>query len=404
MTFTHAEAPTVGDMSASTPATSSATEPPQVTPPAPSSPISSAPASSSPASSSPTSSSPVESLSAPAAGRLVRLAAYPVGLPAPEDFRVELAAVPAPRPGQVVVRTTLFALDAAARLFLGDVGLPLPRLTLGDVVPGAALGEVVASTDPGFAVGDEVCHQLGWREFAVADAAALRRVDPAVLPTPTAYLAPLLTAWAGLVAAAELRSGDTVFVSGAAGAVGGLAGQIARLRGAGRVIGSAGSPAKVAHVTGTLGFDAAFDHRDGPVLDRLRECAPEGIDVYFDNTGGAQLAAAVRLLRPHGRVVLCGLLDRQTGPRPGRAAGEETTPDLGYAIANRLTLRGLRTADFADRRAEAEQEIGHWLATGRLQLDETIVDGIENAPRAFTDLLRGAFTGRVVIRVDGPGM
>ncbi|WP_261575909.1 MDR family NADP-dependent oxidoreductase [Frankia gtarii] len=356
---------------------------------------------SSPAASSPTSSTPTPPVSVPAAGRQVCLAAHPAGLATPEDFRVELAAVPAARPGQVVVRTTLFALDAAARLFLGGVGLPLPRLALGDVVPGAALGAVVASTDPGFAVGDVVCHQLGWREFAVADAAALRRVDSAVLPSPTAYLAPLLTAWAGLVVAAELRPGDTVFVSGAAGAVGGLAGQIARLRGAGRVIGSAGSAAKVAHVTGTLGFDAAFDHRDGPVLDRLRELAPDGIDVYFDNTGGAQLAAAIRLLRPHGRAVLCGLLDRQNGPRPGRAHGEETTPDLGYAIANRLTLRGLRTADFADRRAEAEQQIGHWLATGRLRLDETVVDGIENAPRAFVDLLRGAFTGRVLVRIDG---
>jgi NADPH-dependent curcumin reductase CurA len=365
LTFTHAEPPTVGAMSDSSPAASS---------------------------------TPV-----PAVGRLVRLAAHPVGLPTPEDFRVEPAAVPAARPGQVIVRTTLFALDAAARLFLGDVGLPLPRLALGDVVPGAALGEVVASADPGFAVGDVVCHQLGWREFAVADAAALRRVDTAILPNPTAYLAPLLTAWAGLVVAAELRPSDTVFVSGATGAVGGLAGQIARLRGAGRVIGSAGSPAKVAHATGTLGFDAAFDYRDGPVLERLRELAPNGIDVYFDNTGGAQLAAAIRLLRPHGRVVLCGLLDRQNGPRPGRADGEEATPDLGYAIANRLTLRGLRTADFADRRAEAEKEIGSWLSAGRLRLDETIVDGIENAPRAFVDLLRGAFTGRVLVQVGSPG-
>ncbi|WP_261561856.1 NADP-dependent oxidoreductase [Frankia tisae] len=361
----------------------------------------SSPTASSSAASSPTSSTPTLPASVPASGRQVRLAAHPAGLPTPEDFRVELAAVPAARPGQVVVRTRLFALDAAARLFLGAVGLPLPRLPLGDVVPGAALGEVVASTDPGFAVGDEVCHQLGWREFAVADAAALRRVDTTVLPSPTAYLAPLLTAWAGLVAVAELRPGDTVFVSGAAGAVGGLAGQIARLRGAGRVIGSAGSPAKVAHLTGTLGFDAAFDYRDGPVLERLRALAPDGIDVYFDNTGGAQLAAAVRLLRPHGRAVLCGLLDRQNGPRRAHASGEETTPDLGYAVTNRLTLRGLRTADFADRRAEAEQEIGRWLAAGRLRLDETVVAGIENAPRAFVDLLRGEFTGRVLVRVDG---
>ncbi|WP_131785787.1 MDR family NADP-dependent oxidoreductase [Protofrankia symbiont of Coriaria ruscifolia] len=361
----------------------------------------------------------------PASGWQVRLAARPAGLPTPDDFTLEQAAVPAPRAGQAVVRTTYFALDAATRLFLDDnTGLPLPRLGIGDVVIGEALGEVIASADPAFAVGDVVRHQKGWQEYVVADTAALRRVDPAAFPTPTAHLAPLLTAWAGLVAVAELRTGDVVFVSGAAGAVGGLAGQIARLRGAGRVIGSAGSAGKVAHLTGALGFDAAFDYRDGPVLDQLREHAPGGIDVCFDNTGGAQLATALRLMRPHGRVALCGLLERLNRPRrmpdqvlaggetvpihrpqdtatdPAQSTERETEPDLGFAIANRLTLRGFRTSDFLDRQAEAEAEVGSWLATGQLRLDESIVDGIENAPRAFSDLMRGAFTGRVLVRPD----
>ncbi|WP_250282707.1 MULTISPECIES: NADP-dependent oxidoreductase [unclassified Frankia] len=328
-------------------------------------------------------------------GWQVHLAARPVGTPTPADFALVRTTVPPPSAGQVLVRNLFLSLDAGARLRMSDVGVPIPLYAVGAVMDGDAVGEVVLSASPDLAVGDLVHHGMGWREYAVADAARFRRVDGRVFPTLSAHLAPYLTAWAGLVDVAGLTAGDTVFVSGAAGAVGGLAGQIARLKGAGRVVGSAGSPAKAAHLVEELGFDAAFDHHDGQLADRLRQAAPGGVDVYFDNTGGPQLEAAIEVMNPHGRIALCGALASQNG-----GAGAAGPSNLVLAIAKRLRLRGFLTSDHLSRTDQARAEVAEWLRQGRLHLDETVVDSLENAPRAFVDMLGGAYTGKVVVRLS----
>jgi NADPH-dependent curcumin reductase CurA len=231
----------------------------------------------------------------------------------------------------------------------------------------------------------------------VAPASQVRKIDTEVAP-PQAYLGvlgmPGLTAYAGLIDVAGLREDDVVFVSGAAGAVGGIAGQIAKLRGH-RVIGSAGSPEKVGYVTGELGFDAAFDYHDGPVADLLTELAPDGIDVYFDNVGGDHLEAAIGALNRHGRVALCGAISHYN------VAGEAPNGprNLSLAIGKRLTLRGFIVGDHRHLRGDFAREVGTWLSEGRIRYRETVVDGLENAPAAFIGLLNGENTGKMLVRL-----
>src|SRR3954447_25612591 len=253
------------------------------------------------------------------ASREVQLVEYPRGEVRPAHFRIVTVEVPEPGPGEVLVRNTFTSVDPGMRLRLAEQGpagyfepFPLCRALDGIMT----VGEVIASRADGFAPGDDVWHAGGWREYALVRAGipalsglgTLQRIDTGVAPAQ-AYLGPLggmgLTAYAGLIDAAGLRTGDVVWVSAAAGAVGSLAGQIAKLRGH-RVIGSAGSPEKVQYVTGELGFDAAFDYHDGPVSELLAAAAPGGIDVYFDNVGGEHLEAAIGVLNPHGRVAMCG--------------------------------------------------------------------------------------------------
>lgn len=327
-------------------------------------------------------------------GREVRLVTRPSGRVTVDDFAVVERPVPDPEPGQVVVRNRYFCVEPGLRLWIDDMfGLPMPLIPLGQPLIGRAVGEVVTSADDRLPPGRHVVHGLGWREYAVGDASAFTAVDPAALPSLSAHLAPGLTAYVGLELA-ELRSGDTVFVSSAAGAVGSLAGQMARLRGAGRVIGSAGSPAKVETLTTAMGYDAAFDYHDGPVVERLRTLAPDGIDVYFDNVGGAQLEAAIEVMNTGGRVVLCGAL-------AGQGHGDQ--PPLRWnqplIIAKRLRLQGFTVLDHSDLGPRYAEDFGRRLRAGEIRYTETIVDGIEHAPEAFCDALRGRYTGRVVIRL-----
>jgi NADPH-dependent curcumin reductase CurA len=263
---------------------------------------------------------------------------------------------------------------------------------------GGAVGEVVASRADGFAEGDTVLHQLGWREYATVPAKHARVVDTARVPA-SAYLGvlgmPGLTAYAGLLDVAALRGGDIVFVSGAAGAVGSVVGQIAKLRGH-TVIGSAGSAEKVAYLRDELGFDAVFDYHDGPVHKLLRAAAPDGIDVYFDNVGGDHLDAALGSMRLHGRVALCGSIStyNATSPPPGPRNFSM------LLIARRLTVRGFLVTDHQHRFPDFAAEVGAWIAGGELKYRETVVEGgIEAAPQAFMDLLRGANTGKMVVRL-----
>ena len=246
------------------------------------------------------------------------------------------------------------------------------------------------------APGDTVLHRLGWREYAVAPAKSVRKVDTQVAPAQ-AYLGMLgmtgLTAYAGLIEVAGLREDDVVFVSGAAGAVGGIAGQIAKLRGhtRDRQRGLAGEGQVRDR---ELGFDAAFDYHDGKVADLLAQAAPDGIDVYFDNVGGEHLEAAIGALNQHGRVALCGAISNYnaTEPQPG-------PHNMHLVIGKRLTLRGFIVGDHVHLLPDFTREVGTWLSEGRIKYRETVVDGIENAPQAFLGLLRGDNTGKMLVKL-----
>jgi NADPH-dependent curcumin reductase CurA len=329
--------------------------------------------------------------------REIHLVARPRGEPRESDFAVVQVAVPDPGPGQVLVHNRFLSVDPYMRGRMRDARSYVPPFALGEVMTGMAVGEVVASQSPDLAAGDIVLHDLGWREYALGTAAAFRRAPAGDTPV-TAWLGILgmvgLTAWVGMLEIAAFRPGDVVFVSGAAGAVGSLAGQIAKLRGAARVVGSAGSAAKVRYVCDDLGFDAAFDYHEGPPAELLKAAAPDGIDVYYDNVGGEHLEAAIGALRMHGRAALCGAISQYNADRP--ALGPR---NLGLMIGKRLTLRGFIVSDHVDRRPAFLAEVGGWLAEGRIRLAETIVDGVENAPSAFIGLMRGENIGKMLVRV-----
>ena len=335
----------------------------------------------------------------PRTGRQVHLVSRPSGWPTPEDFDLVEVEVPEPAEGQVLVRNLFLSVDPYMRGRMNDVRSYAPPYQLHAPMDGAAVGEVVASRSDQRVVGDVVAHQAGWREYATLDVAHTRKVDTYAAPAP-AYLGVLgltgFTAWVGMVDVAALQPGETVFVSAAAGAVGSVAGQVAKARGAARVVGSAGSSAKVARVR-EYGFDAAFDYHDGPVRQRLAEAAPEGIDVYFDNVGGEQLEAAISALRPSGRVALCGAISayNATEPQPGPR-------NLVLAVGKQLTLKGFLVNSYRHRREEFEAEMAGWLREGRIRYDETVFDGIENAVAAFLGMLRGENTGKTLVRCLPP--
>nr|WP_174857589.1 NADP-dependent oxidoreductase [Streptomyces lydicus] len=336
-------------------------------------------------------------MTVPSTGTEVRLAARPEGWPTAGNFSVVQAPVPAVGTGQVLVRNLVMSVDPYMRGRMNNTRSYVPPFAVGKVLDGGAVGRVVVSKSPRHSVGDLVLHGLGWREYAVVGAAGAVTVDPAHAP-PGAYLGvlgmPGHAAYAGLLKAAEFRPGDTVFVSGAAGAVGSLVGQIARLCGAQRVIGSAGSAEKVAYLTEELGFDAAFDYKAGPLLEQLAKAAPAGIDVYFDNVGGDHLDAALALARMGARFALCGTVS-QINEKDGPAGPR----NLVQAIAKGITLRGFLVSSYAGLKDEFTARMGGWLAEGRISYRETVVKGLENAPAAFIDMLRGANTGKMLVRI-----
>ncbi|GGN42761.1 hypothetical protein FHR83_007166 [Actinoplanes campanulatus] len=330
--------------------------------------------------------------------REIRLASRPVGWPTVDNFEIAETSVPEPGPGQVLIRNVFMSVDPYMRGRMNDVKSYIPPFRLGRPLDGGAVGEVVASNADGVPVGAFVSHNLGWREFAAADATRVQVVDPAAAPSLSAYLGLLgmtgLTAYVGLLDIAQFREGDTVFVSGAAGAVGSVVGQIARLRGAKRVIGSAGSAEKARYLVDDLGFDAAFNYKDAPVREQLRAAAPDGIDVYFDNVGGDHLEAAIGSLNTFGRVALCGAIAQYNDTTPAAAPR-----NLAAAIGKELNLRGFIVGNHGHRTPDFVAEVGGWLREGRITARETIVDGLENAPEAFLGLLRGENTGKMVVRL-----
>ncbi|WP_055695800.1 NADP-dependent oxidoreductase [Streptomyces prasinopilosus] len=333
----------------------------------------------------------------PATGRAWHLVSRPVGWPKPEDFSLVEAEVPAPGEGQVLVRNTYLSVDPYMRGRMSDAKSYVAPYEVGEAMQGGAVGEVVASGAEGLAVGDHVLHGLGWREYALVDAKSAVKVDPGVAPLST-YLGvlgmPGFTAYVGLLRVAAFKEGDAVFVSGAAGAVGSQVGQIAKLKGASRVIGSAGSDEKVALLVEEYGFDAAFNYKDGPVGRQLREAAPDGIDVYFDNVGGDHLEAAIGSLNRDGRIAVCGMISvyNNTEPAPGPR-------NLARLIQTRGRIEGFLVSDHNDLRSEFVREVGGWIASGELKYRETVVEGIENNLEAFLGVLRGDNIGKMIVKL-----
>ncbi len=325
-------------------------------------------------------------------GREIHLASRPQGTPTQDNFRLVEVDVPAPAEGQVKVRNVMMSVDPYMRGRMNDVKSYVPPFQVGAALDGGAVGEVVESAAPGLKPGDLVLHGYGWRDWVVGDARRFRRLDP-VAP-PSAFLGvlgmPGLTAYVGLLDIAAMKPGDTVFVSGAAGAVGSLAGQLAKLKGAGRVVGSAGSAAKVAYLTEELGFDAAFNYRDGDLSGQLKQAAPGGVDVYFDNVGGDHLTAAISRANVNARFAICGGIAGYNEPVPG--------PDnMMMLIGKRLTLRGFIVSDHEDRMPDLIREVGAWYAEGRIKAPETVVAGLEHAPDAFLGMMRGDNTGKMLV-------
>lgn len=325
------------------------------------------------------------------------LAARPIGEPKPTDFALVTTTVPDPGPGQIVVRNDFVSVDPYMRGRMNEGESYIPQFEIGEPMTGSAVGTVVASGSDAIPVGATVSHFLGWREYALVEAAHAQLIDPNLAPAQ-AYLGVLgttgITAWGGLKEVAPVREGDVVFISGAAGAVGSVAGQLARKLGAAKVIGSAGGPEKVRRLTEEFGYDTGIDYREGNLVEQLRAAAPEGIDVYFDNVGGDHLDAALVTMNRNGRIALCGAISAYNETE--LPAGPKHLP---LAIGKRITLRGMNVADHLHLAPEFIPQAAGWLADGALVTEETVVDGIDNAVEAFLAMMRGANTGKMLVRL-----
>lgn len=329
--------------------------------------------------------------------REVRLVARPAGFPSEDLFEVAETPIPDPADGELLVRNAYLSVDPYMRPRMNDVRSYVPAYALGEAMTGAAVGRVELSRNPAFGEGDWVLHTLGWREWALSDGSGMRTIDPSVAPVSTALGVlgmPGFTAYYGLFELGRPKAGETVFVSGAAGAVGSTAGQMAKIAGC-RLVGSAGWDEKLAWLR-ELGLDAVFNYRERSAREALAELAPDGIDIYFDNVGGDQLEAAIGALRTYGRVVACGSISRYNDAQP--------TPgprNMFMVVSKRLRIEGFIISDHFDRYHEFHAQAQEWLRDGRLRYRETVVEGIENAPRAFLGLLRGENIGKMLVKV-GP--
>ncbi|MBL1086587.1 NADP-dependent oxidoreductase [Streptomyces actinomycinicus] len=329
--------------------------------------------------------------------RQIRLAARPVGEVKPEDWEHRAEPVEEPGPGQFVGRTRVISLDPAMRGWLDDRPSYLPPVGLGEVMRAGSVIEVTASNHPDFRPGDHVVGTFGVQEYAVSDGRGAMKIDTSLAPAST-YLGALgmpgMTAYFGLLDVGALRDGETVVVSGAAGAVGTIAGQIAKARGC-RVVGIAGGPEKCGMLTGELGFDAAIDYRAEDVRKALREHAPDGIDVYFDNVGGDVLDAALTRLAMHARVVVCGAISQYNNATPVKGPSNYLS-----LLVRRARMEGFVVFDYAKRYAEAAQEISALIGAGRIKVKEHVVRGtVDDFPAALQMLFRGENVGKLVLEL-----
>ncbi|OJY47560.1 NADP-dependent oxidoreductase [Pseudonocardia sp. 73-21] len=328
----------------------------------------------------------------------VRLAARPTGLPTPEVWEHTTEPVAEPADGQIVICVTHLSLDPAMRGWMNAGRSYIPPVEIGAVMRALAAGEVVASANPGFAVGDHVTGVFGVQEYLTTDGKGVQKVDPGAVPIET-YLALLgmtgMTAYFGLFDVGALSDGETVVVSGAAGAVGSVVGQLARIKGC-RVVGIAGGPEKCAWIVDELGFDAAIDYRSEDVGTALRAAVPDGIDVYFDNVGGEILDAALARLRHGARVVICGAISGYNATEP--VPGPKNYLSL---LVNSARMEGFVVSTYASRWAEAGAEMAGWLREGKLHSREDVVQGsVADFPDTLLKLFRGENTGKLVLALS----
>jgi NADPH-dependent curcumin reductase CurA len=330
----------------------------------------------------------------------ITLASRPVGYPKETDFAVVEAPVSSPGEGQILIRIVYLSLDPYMRGRMSAGKSYAAPMKIGDVMVGGTVGKVVESRHPEYRKGDIVEGMLGWREYALSDGNGLRKVDPNIAPVSTAIGVlgmPGLTAYFGMLEIARPRAGDVVVVSGAAGAVGSAAGQIAKLQGC-RVIGIAGSDTKINYIVRELGFDAAFNYKSVEnYFQVLNEICPDGIDVYFDNVGGPISDAVVRLLRRGARIAVCGQISQYNLEKP--EPGPRLLPAL---LVNQARAEGFLVSQFGERYSEGYHQLAQWVKERRLKYREDIVEGLENAPRAFIGMLQGHNMGKQLVKLSVP--
>ena len=331
--------------------------------------------------------------------REIRLKQRPVGVPKEGDFELVTVPLREPREGEVLVQNIFMSVDPYMRGRMSERESYIPPFPLGKALEGGCVGHVVRSVGGRFREGDLVLSMLGWREYYLSDGTGLIGIDPSLAPIQT-YLGTLgmpgLTAYVGLLDLGQPQEGDTVFVSAASGAVGAIVCQIAKIKGC-RVVGSAGSDAKVTWLLEEAGVDAAFNYKKFGDLSAAVAKHCEGVDIYFDNVGGPHLVAALDQMKPCGRVVLCGMISQYNITRPPRGPG-----NLILAIIKRLTLRGFIVTDHLHRQQDFLSDMSRWIAEGRIAWKETIVEGIGSAPRAFLGLFSGDNVGKMLVKL-GPG-
>jgi NADPH-dependent curcumin reductase CurA len=333
--------------------------------------------------------------------REIRLKHRPLGLPKEEHFELATVRVPEPERGQMLVRNVYMSVDPYMRGRMSDRESYVPPFQLGRALEGGSVGRVVRSVEGKFKEGEFVLSTLGWREYFLSDGRGLIRIDPAIAPVQT-YLGTLgmpgLTAYVGLLDFGQPEENKTVFVSAASGAVGSIVCQIAKIMGC-RVVGSAGSDAKVAWLLERAGVDGAFNYKKAEDLSaEVAKHFPQGIDIYFDNVGGTHLGAALDHMKTFGRIVLCGMISQYNVTRPPRGPS-----NLILAITKRLTLCGFIVTDHLHRQQEFAASMGRWLAEGRITWKETVVEGIENAPGAFLGLFTGENVGKMLVKIGPEG-
>ena len=329
--------------------------------------------------------------------RQFKLAARPVGMPKESDFSLVESPVPGPADGQVLVKTAFLSVDPYMRGRITGIRTYADPVNIGDVMEGGAVGQVVESKHPGFAAGDFVHANWGWQEYAAVNGKALRKLDPRLAPVSTALGVlgmPGMTAYFGFLEICKPQPGETALVSGAAGAVGSLVGQIAKIHGC-RAVGIAGTDDKVAWLTRDLGFDSAFNYKTaGDYAAKLKEVCPKGIDCYFDNVGGALTDAVFLQMNNFGRMSICGQISQYNlvKPEPGPRL-------LGYVLVKQLKVEGFIVSRWAQRWPEGIAQMAKWLAEGKIQYREDVVEGFDNMARAFIGMLQGDNTGKMLVKV-----